>query len=301
MSAVTLPPSEEVVNEAVPDEEAPGDEEIVEGESDVEDEASVDPQALQEAIDALGPDDPAVKALQEKFAPQTVEEERLQWETEKERQARQARLTAARQYAANYEPQNVYQSAYERAYQSTAEWGAALQAAAQDIFNGADRAIDPTKQAVFDADAAAQAVATLATELAQEIAPASSSWVATRMEDTLQTALEQSAVHRQLTRDDLRLIQEAKRLQYADHRAARITAIYLNRAIQGGPQIREQMTKAERAAEKEREKHRETLARAIGGRGAVTAGARASSGRLDEQSAQNMPIDELMKIRSRQR
>lgn len=300
MSAVTLPPSEEVVNEAVPDEEAPDDEEIVEGESDVEDEA-VDPQALQEAIDALGPDDPAVKALQEKFAPQTVEEERLQWETEKERQARQDRLTAARQYAANYEPQRVYQSAYERAFQSTSEWGAALQAAAQDIFNGADRAIDPTKQAVFDADAAAQAVATLATELAQEIAPASSSWVATRMEDTLQTALEQSAVHRQLTRDDLRLIQEAKRLQYADHRAARITAIYLNRAIQGGPQIREQMTKAERAAEKEREKHRETLAKAIGGRGAVTTGARASSGRLDEQSAQNMPIDELMKIRSRQR
>lgn len=253
---------------------------------------------LDEAIEALGEDDPVVKALREKLAPppMPLDEERLLWETEKDRQERLNRVSAARQYAAAYEPDSLYQAATSELYARTALWQQQLEATAKAIHDGD---YDPDN-GVFDASAAAQEMAVVAAQLAEQAIPAATSWATSRMEDTLLTALEQSAVHRHLTREDRQALKEAQKMQYADWRAARYAAIYLNAAVRNAPEVRERMTKAERDAEREREQHRETVLAAIGRGGAVTNGSVSPSREAQILMDPRTPVSELIKIRARQ-
>ncbi len=110
----------------------------------------------------------------------------------------------------------------------------------------------------------------------------------------------QSAVHRHLTREDRQALKEAQKMQYADWRAARYAAIYLNAAVRNAPEVRERMTKAERDAEREREQHLETVLAVIGRGGAVTNGSVSPSREAEILMDPRTPVSELIKIRARQ-
>ena len=289
MAAVPIPTAEAPVvpteEEAVPDAEAVVEEEAAPAEEEGAEEPKPDAdQELLDAIDALGDDDPLKKRLQEKFAPPDVGEERLQWDTEKDRTERQGRVQGAFRYAAQYRSEDAFNRAYAGALQETAGWQEELQALAQQI---ADGDYDP-KNGVFSAEAAAQSVAALAVRLAQEAMPAEGARVATRIEDTLLTSIEASPIYKHFTTDDRKALKAASRIQLVDYRIAAITAVALEVAIRGGPKVREQRTKAETEQEKTKAEARQKLLATLGTRGAVTQNGQRSPGneqdRLDRLS-----------------
>ena len=287
-------PTDEVVAE--PDE-------VVDETTDVADapadDSDAEAQELLDALDELGPDDPLAKKLLEKLGqiPVPVEEERLEWETERERTQRQERSRAIFNRTQQHVPQATYERALGVAYDFAQQEQARIQAQAQAIARG-DEGIDPDKQWVFDADDVAVKIANHVTQEAEAAFTAGQSHAATRTEDTTLTALEQSPVHKLLTKEDRAALKEAQRLPYADHRVARYTAIYLNRAIQGAGTIREGMTKAQAAAEEQKAAARERALSIIGKRMPTARGSRQNEAAL--LADPNTPIEKLIEIRRRQ-
>ena len=93
---------------------------------------------MLDAIETLGPDDPAVKALEEKAAPLSVDEAQALLEDERERDERLVRVRAANDRAESFNPDSeaFKQEAYGRARDVSTNIAQAVQGFVRQVWDG---------------------------------------------------------------------------------------------------------------------------------------------------------------------